>query len=285
MNLKENDLFAQHPRSWQDNRYVYAVISRRSGGLSVGVELNPDKVCNFDCVYCCVDRTVPAMVRQVDLEVLADELDRMLGLVASGEIYGVEPLDKTPLPLRRLNDVAFSGSGEPTSCAKFGEACRVAAELLAKHKLTGAKIVVITNGTLLNRPGVVRAMEYLDGHNGEVWAKLDAGTEEYYGLVERTRVPFRRVIENIAGAGRVRPIVIQSLFMKLRGTPPTEAEIEAYVGRLRELMEKGCRIKLVQVYTVARKPAEGFVTTVEECFLEGIAGKVRGLGVAAEVYA
>ncbi len=52
-------LFTQHSRSWQSNRYVYPVISRRSKGLSIGVNLNPDKVCNFDCVYCCVDRTHP----------------------------------------------------------------------------------------------------------------------------------------------------------------------------------------------------------------------------------
>jgi wyosine [tRNA(Phe)-imidazoG37] synthetase (radical SAM superfamily) len=193
-------------------------------------------------------------------------------------------LDQTPLALRRLNDVAFSGSGEPTAFPKFGQACQIAADLLARHKLDQAKIVVITNATLLHRPAVAKAMEFLDRHNGEIWAKLDAGTEEYYRLVERTSIPLSRVIENIAVAGRVRPIVIQSLFMNVQGSPPAEAEIEAYIGRLGELTGKGCRIKLVQVYTTARRTAEGFVTAVSEAFLEGIAGKVRGLGLKAEVY-
>ena len=43
------NLFTLHSRNWQTNRYVYPVISRRSKGLSIGVNLNPDKVCNFDC--------------------------------------------------------------------------------------------------------------------------------------------------------------------------------------------------------------------------------------------
>jgi len=41
-----------HRRELDENRYVYAVLSRRSGGVSIGINLNPDKVCNFDCIYC-----------------------------------------------------------------------------------------------------------------------------------------------------------------------------------------------------------------------------------------
>src|ERR1041384_5902109 len=59
-------LFTQHSRSWRENRYVYPVVSRRSKGLSIGVNLNPDKVCNFDCIYCCVDRKTPPVWRDVD---------------------------------------------------------------------------------------------------------------------------------------------------------------------------------------------------------------------------
>src|SRR6476660_1159132 len=104
-------LFAQHSRSWQQNRYVYPVISRRSKGLSIGVNLNSDKVCNFDCVYCSVDRTTPATVTEVDLGVLRDELDHMLGVAVSGELFREARFDQTPAHLRRINDVAFSGDG------------------------------------------------------------------------------------------------------------------------------------------------------------------------------
>ena len=50
-------LHTQHERRFEANRFVYPVLSRRSKGLSLGVNLNPDKVCNFDCIYCQVDRT------------------------------------------------------------------------------------------------------------------------------------------------------------------------------------------------------------------------------------
>src|SRR5882762_5227147 len=93
-------LFTQHSRSWQRNRYVYPVISRRSKGLSIGVNLNPDKVCNFDCVYCCVDRTTPPEIRDVDLEVLGEELDHLLGLVKEGRFFDEPPFDQTPAHLR-----------------------------------------------------------------------------------------------------------------------------------------------------------------------------------------
>src|SRR4051812_36713452 len=139
-------LFTQHSRSWQTNRYVYPVISRRSKGLSIGVNLNPDKACNFDCVYCSVDRTLPAKERGVDLEVLGAELGHLLDLAASGELFAHGPLGETPTALRRLNDVAFSGDGEPTSFPRFGDACRLAAELIAARGLA-CKVVTITNAT------------------------------------------------------------------------------------------------------------------------------------------
>ena len=47
------------PRDWLGNRFVYAVISARARGLSLGVNVNPDKKCNFDCSYCEVDRRHP----------------------------------------------------------------------------------------------------------------------------------------------------------------------------------------------------------------------------------
>src|SRR3982751_2657987 len=138
------EVFRQHSRSWQDGRYVYPVISRRSRGLSVGVNLNPDTACNFDCVYCCVDRTNVRPAPPVDLAVLGRELDEMLGAAKDGSIFRVPPFADIPDSLKRLNDVAFSGDGEPTGCAVFPEAVRLAADALARHGLAEAKLVLIT---------------------------------------------------------------------------------------------------------------------------------------------
>ncbi len=279
------NLFTQHSRAWRNNRYVYPVVSRRSKGLSIGVNLNPDKACNFDCVYCSVDRTVSSTVREVDPQVLHDELAHMIELARSGGIWREPPFDQTPDHLRRINDVAFSGDGEPTSYPHFHDACELAASLLQQAGLHDAvKILLITNATLFHHPHVARALDFLDAHNGEIWAKLDAGTQAYYQLVERTKIPLRRVLDNLLLAGRARPIVIQSLFMKLHGQPPPASEIDAYVQRLGELRDAGCRVKLVQVYTTARGTAEAYVEPLENAALDAIAEKVRSLGLIAEAY-
>lgn len=277
-------LFTQHSRIWRQNKYVYPVISRRSKGLSIGINLNTDKVCNFDCIYCCVDRSVPPVVREVDLEVVGSELDHLLALAAGGGLFDVPPLSAAPPQFRRLNDVAFSGDGEPTAFVRFRQACELVACLLEKHRLAETRIVVITNATLLARPAVEEALRFLDGCNGEIWAKLDAGTQEYYARVERTSIPLSRVLANIAVAGRHRPLVIQSLFMRIDGQAPPAQEIAAYVERVRELVAQGCRIKLVQVYTTARQPTEAFVTPLDAETLVHIAEQLRSIPVAVEVY-
>jgi len=278
-------VFTQHNRRWRDNHFVYPVVSRRSRGVSVGVNLNPDGVCNFDCVYCGVDRTRPLLVTRVDLKALAAELDGLLGLVRSGRLFDEPAFNSTPFEFRRLNDVAFSGDGEPTVFSGFKEAAELVVDALAAHGLEAStKIVVITNATLLHRPAVVSAIEFLDAHHGEIWAKLDAGTEAYYRTIERTSVPLSRVLANIRDTGKLRPIVIQSLFMNLDGHGPGDAEIHAYVERLSELRRVGCQINRVQVYTVARVPAETCVTPLSDRAVDAIGEVVRATGLPVETF-
>ncbi|MCC6424204.1 MAG: radical SAM protein [Phycisphaerales bacterium] len=277
-------LYTQHSRTWQTNRYVYPVISRRSKGLSIGVNLNPDKVCNFDCIYCCVDRTVPADTTHVSLNILREELNHLLALGLSGQIFQQPPFDQTPPELRRLMDVAFSGDGEPTSFRQFGLVCRMVAEMLESHGGHGVKIVVITNATLLQRPAVAEALDFLDHHNGEIWAKLDAGTEAHYKRVVRSGTPMSRVLDNIAGAGRKRPVVIQSLFINIDGQPADDAEIDAYIQRLNDLVAQGCQIKLVQVYTIARTTAEAYVTPLSDAAIDAIANRIRKTGLNVNAF-
>ncbi len=277
-------LFDAHPRSFAANCYVYPVLSRRAGGISIGVNLNLDRVCNFHCIYCQVDRTEPAEADFVDLERLADELHQMVELVASGRIYEGVPFRNTPPQLRRLNDIALSGDGEPTAYANFDRVVDLCAEVRRRHGLTDVKLVLLTNASLLDRPLVRRALTTLDANNGEIWAKLDAGTEDYYRLVARSAVPWRRILDNLQEAAVGRPIVIQSLLMRIRGEAPSPAELEAYCERLQEILAGGGQIKLVQVHTVARKPAEEWVAALSNAEVDAIAELVHrrtGLPTAA----
>jgi wyosine [tRNA(Phe)-imidazoG37] synthetase (radical SAM superfamily) len=136
--------------------------------------------------------------------------------------------------------------------------------------------VLITNASMFHRERVRRGLEALDAANGEIWAKLDAGTEAYYRIVARTAVPFARILENLRDAARVRPIVIQSLFMRIHGQGPSRAELEAYCDRLNAITDAGGRIKQVQIHTIARPPAENWVTPLWNTEIDSLAAFVRG---------
>jgi len=277
-------LFASHARDFAENRYVYPVLSRRAGGISSGVNLNRDKHCNFRCVYCQVDRSAPGETGRVDLERLAAELDRSVALVLSGRLFAEGRFRDAPAGLRRLNDIALSGDGEPTASPDFGRAVEVCADVRRRHRLETLKLVLITNASLLHRPPVRRAIETLQANGGEIWAKLDAGTEDYYRLVDRSTVPWRRILDNLGKTAKTWPIVIQSLFMRIHGEPPSEAELDAYCDRLREIASGGGRIQLVQIHTIARKPAESWVAPLENERIDALADRVRsrtGLPTAA----
>jgi wyosine [tRNA(Phe)-imidazoG37] synthetase (radical SAM superfamily) len=282
--MNTDRLHTQHQRRFEANRFVYPVLSRRSGGISIGVNLNPDKVCNFDCIYCQVDRRSESETRFVQMDALLEELRDTLHLAASGELFEHGKFTSTPQHLRRLNDIAFSGDGEPTTFRNFDEIMERCAELKRSLALDQVKMVLITNASMFHRPHVRRGLEVLDRNNGEIWAKLDAGTEAYYRLVDRTTIPFARILENIREAAKVRPLVIQSLFMRVNDQPPEPAEIEAFCDRLKEVVDAGGRISLVQVYTVARRPAESIVMPLSDEEVEAIATAVRertGLDVAS----
>jgi wyosine [tRNA(Phe)-imidazoG37] synthetase (radical SAM superfamily) len=269
------NLFTQHQRTFEGNRFVYPVLSRRSGGISVGVNLNPDKVCNFDCIYCQVDRTEQSETRFVETDRLIEELDATLRLAASGELYETEKFRATPEPLRRLNDIALSGDGEPTTYKNFDQLMETVAQVKQRHGLNDVKIVLITNASMFHREHVERGLEILDRNQGEIWAKLDAGTEEYYQLVERTPIPFRQILDNITAAARVRPLVIQSLFMRIDDQPPTGEELVAFCDRLNEIVTAGGQISLLQIYTIARRPAEASVTPLAGAEVDAIVALVK----------
>lgn len=300
-----HQLHTLHERRFEANRFVYPVLSRRSRGLSIGVNLNPDKVCNFDCIYCQVDRTRQSETRFVETDGLLAELDDMLDLIMSGHIYDTSKFAATPPALRRLNDIAFSGDGEPTTFKNFDEIIQRCAELKRKHESPNAeggmlkedqhsafsiqhspiKMVLITNASMFHRPHVQRGLEILDANNGEIWAKLEAGTEDYFKLVDRTPIPFQQILDNITAAAQVRPLVIQSLFMRVAGDPPTAAELDAFCDRLNEITAAGGKLSLVQVYTVARRPAEDYVAPLSDAEVDAIVSLVgRRTGLAAAAF-
>lgn len=242
------------PRDFLGNRFIYAVISQRAHGLSIGVNLNPAKYCNFDCVYCEVERGKPRQEQPVDINVMAGELAAMLELAGQNKLRDQPRFRKIPTELLRLKEVALSGDGEPTLCPNFDRAVEAVLRVRSQQPQF-FKIVLISNTAGLFLPHVQAGWQQLTLED-EIWLKLDAGTQKYMDRVNRPdHMTLQNVMANILQIGQLRPIVIQSLFPLLDGDEPEPEEIDCYIHRLQELMAGGTQISLVQIYS-AHRPAQ-----------------------------
>lgn len=270
------------PRDFLENRFVYAVVSPRARGLSVGVNMNPDKLCNFSCVYCEVHRNGEPR-QELDVEVMATELRKTLAMVRGGRLRERPWYHSLPDELLQLRHVALSGDGEPTLSPKFAEALQAVVHVRA---LGGYpfKLVLITNATGLDLPLVQQGLKSFT-RSDEIWAKLDGGTQAYVNKVNRAEVPLEKVLSNILLVGRQRPIVIQSLFPSFGNEEPPLEEIEQYSKRLLQLKNSGANISLVQIYSAARPSAHSECGHLPLKSLSKIAHTVRqATGLKAEVF-
>jgi wyosine [tRNA(Phe)-imidazoG37] synthetase (radical SAM superfamily) len=273
----------QQPRDFLDHRYAYVVLSPRARGLSVGINLNPTKHCNFDCIYCEVNRRAIVHTDQaVDLSVMAAELQDTLKYVLSGEVRATFPT--VPADLLTLRHVALSGDGEPTLCPNFAAVVETIVHLRASGRVPYFKTVLITNASGLDRPDVIYAINLLTARD-EVWAKLDAGTQAYLDCINAAEVPLATILENIRALGRTRPIVIQTMVPSINGENPFCAELGEYIARLRELKAEGVQISLVQIYSATRPTAHSECGHLPLHTLSSMAKQVRAeTGLRTEVF-
>jgi wyosine [tRNA(Phe)-imidazoG37] synthetase (radical SAM superfamily) len=272
------------PRSFLDNRFVYAVISQRARGLSIGVNMNPDKFCNFACHYCEVNRDEPGHDRKVNVRLMATELENLLTLAFQGRMRELPAFHHTPLDLLELKEVALSGNGEPTLSPNFAEIVHEVVRIRSQGKYPFFKLVLITNASGLDSAEVREGLRVFTAQD-EVWVKLDAGTQAHLDRVNRASVPLTQVLHNIRHLARQRPVVIQSLFPLIDGQEPPVEEIEAYVQRLHELKTGGAQISMVQVYSAHRPPHRPSCGHLPLKSLSQIAHRVREVtGLPAEVF-
>jgi wyosine [tRNA(Phe)-imidazoG37] synthetase (radical SAM superfamily) len=272
------------PREFLGNHFVYVVVSPRARGLSIGVNMNPDKHCNFNCEYCEVDRTKPPLQKTLDVDLLSAELLRTLGTVATGAMRGFQPYRTTPKELLELRQVALSGDGEPTLCPNFLDALRTVIHVRALGRFPFFKIVLITNATGLHLPQVQEGLKMFT-HQDEIWAKLDAGTQSYMEEVNRPECSLEKILENILLVARLRPVVIQSLFRTLNDEDPSDWDVHQFAQRLNELKRAGAQIPLVQIYSATRPSANSKCGHLSLKSLAYIAQQVREIsGLKAEVF-
>jgi len=273
-----------YPREFLGNRFVYAVVSPRAGGLSVGINMNPDRFCNFNCEYCEVDRIAPTQEKLLDADIMAEELQRTLALADSGKLRNFPYYRHTPADLLHLQHVALSGDGEPTLCPNFLDAVQAVIHVRAKGQFPFFKIVLITNATGLDLRDVQEGLKLFTSQD-EIWAKLDAGTQAYMERVNHPDCSLEKILASILFVARQRPVIIQSLFPMINHEEPSTEEIEHYAERLRDLKNAGAQIPLVQIYSATRPMAHPGCGHLPLKTLAYIARRVREIsGLTAAVF-
>ncbi len=272
------------PRDFLNNHFVYLVISSRARGLSIGINVNPDKHCNFDCVYCEVDRRLPAASLKLDVEVMAIELRRTIAFIQQGRLRELPAFRTLPNELLQLRHVSLSGDGEPTLAPSFAEAVEAAIGVRALGGFPFFKVVLITNGSGFDQSAVQQGLEHFT-HSDEIWVKLDGGTQEFLDKVNQPKVTLEKTLTNILTLARKRPVVIQSLFAICNGEEPSYTEIRQYAERLKELKRDGAQISMVQIYSATRPSSHSDCVHLPLKTLSFISQTVRNIaGLKAEVF-
>lgn len=268
-----------HSRDIAGLTYVYPVVSRRAGGVSIGINLNPNNACNWRCVYCQVPDLKRGSAPQLDLVALEAELRTFLHEIVHGDFMQTHVIPEA----RRINDIALSGNGEPTSAREFAQVIELIGRVKADYNLPkNLKLVLITNGSLVNRPGVQAGVSAMAELNGEVWFKLDSVTREGRQRINNTRMSLMRMRENLRLATRLCPTWLQTCVFQINGMAPPVAESDAYLSFLESFLNEGEKLKGVLLYGLARpsmQPEAPRLTKVDQVWMETFSARIQALGV------
>jgi len=263
--------------------YVYPVVSRRARGVSIGINLNTNNACNFRCVYCQVPDLVAGNAPPVDLGRLRAELTALLDDVCRGDFLARNVEE----PFRRLNDVALSGNGEPTSSRQLGEVIELIGDELARRALAGkVKIILITNGSLMLQEHTTAAVRALGVLDGEVWFKLDSATAEGIARINGSKIgPEGQMTRLIRSAALCRTY-LQTCMFAWNGNPPSPVEQEAYLALVAEIVRRRIAIAGVLLYGLARpshQPEASQLSALPGDWLEAFAARIRAAGLPVQV--
>ncbi|HQS83212.1 MAG TPA: radical SAM protein [Thiobacillus sp.] len=272
-----------HDRDSAGMTYVYPVVSRRAGGVSVGVNLNPNNACNWACVYCQVPDLVRGTAPEIDLAQLEAELRAMLDDILHGDFMQT----RVPEGARRLNDIALSGNGEPTSAKAFPQIIELIGRVMADFDLVGKiKLVLITNGSLVDRPRVQDGLGKMTALNGEVWFKFDSATAAGMRSINQTRISPDKQFERLAVAARLCPTWLQTCVFALDGAPLSDAEQAAYLAAVARIRQQAIPVRGVLLYGLARpsmQPQASRLSALPAEWLEAFAEKIRVAGLPVKL--
>ncbi len=271
-----------HDRDLKGYKYVYPVVSRRAGGLSVGINLNTNNACNWRCIYC----QVPNLVRGAPLPVSLPDLNFELTSFLQKVLVGNYLSEEIPEEMRRLNDIAFSGNGEPTSSPNFSDVVELVAQARSDLSVDASvKTVLITNGSLIHQKDVQLGIRRIKTITGEVWFKVDSVTKEGVARINDSPFSLRKTSSNLETVASLCDTWIQTCVFDFDGLPPSEHEQNSYLKFLRDVA-LNAKVRGVLLYGVARKsyqPEAPRISRLDLSWLESFSKKILDLGLAVKI--
>lgn len=273
-----------HDRDIAGLKYIYPVLSRRAGGLSIGINFNPNNACNWRCIYCQVPDLQRGAAPAMDFALLEDELRFFLHQVQHGDFF--ERFNVAP-EQRVIKDIAISGNGEPTSLANFDQAVKLIGNIAGEVGIFPAShFVLITNGSLIHQATVQAGLTALAEFHGEVWFKLDSATEQGRKLINNSVQSQQKLLENLKIATRLCPTKLQTCMLHFSGQTWTTTEKQAYLQLLQDLQAQQTNIQKIMLYSLARlsfQPEAAKLEKVDIAEMHAFAVGIKTLGFDVSV--
>ncbi len=142
-------------------KHIFGPVPSRRLGMSLGIDLVPQKVCSLDCIYCECGPTT---------RLTTDRKEYILYDKVSSELEHY--FSNNPDP----DYITFSGSGEPTLNSRIGDLIQ-----FIKEKRPNVPVAVLTNGTLLSAKQVRKELLNTD----VVLPSLDAALDSPFQKINR----------------------------------------------------------------------------------------------------
>lgn len=272
-----------HDRDVAGLKYVYPVISRRSGGLSIGINFNPNNACNWRCIYCQVPDLVKGAAPDIDLRLLQKELRFFLDDVQHGDFFERYQVD---VDNRVIKDIAISGNGEPTSCQQFVPTIELIGSIATQQGLLpDSHFVLITNGSLIHQKKVQKGLKTLQEHGGEVWFKFDSASKAGRSFINNTSQGLDKTLKNLQLSADLCQTKIQTCLVDYAGHGLAQSEKLAYLLALMHVKET-TDIRDIMLYTLARpsmQPEARQLAALPVEVMNEFADEIRQLGFSVTV--
>ena len=207
-------------------KYIFGPVASRRFGISLGVDLSPDKKrCNFDCIYCELEKSKPVNI--YDNPPLVEDVLKDI---------------KNAIDRFEFDFLTITSNGEPTLYPYLSE-------LIEKiNKIKSFKTLILSNSSTIMKEKIQLALRSLD----VVKLSLDAVSPNIFKKIDR---PYKGIDINeiIKGMKEFRELFENELIIEIlvvKGINDKKEEFKKINEVLKEI-----KPNRVDISTIDRPPA------------------------------